>query len=228
MGALRKPRDEQAARAAELYLAGATVNAVALEMKRSCGRIAELLRIAGVPLRVPVGRPSKWDALDEQLVALWAQGLSATVIAKRLGASSRNAVLGRLHRLKIASGAVKPSRPTVVAVKKAPKAPKPPKRTKEPKRQPYVRLVEPTPTGGWNTGEIKRPTRFTEDAPGDHPHAKHWTERRFGECAFPVSGRGADVHSCAAPARGTYCTHHRAVMYQPPRQRPVRGERRYG
>jgi hypothetical protein len=38
------------------------------------------------------------------LTALWAEGLSASLIANRLGGVSRNAVLGKIHRLRRLSG----------------------------------------------------------------------------------------------------------------------------
>lgn len=41
---------------------------------------------------------------------------------------------------------------------------------------------------------------------------KVWTERRFGECAWPVDGVGADTRSCCNPTGGkTYCRTHEAV-----------------
>lgn len=44
-----------------------------------------------------------------------------------------------------------------------------------------------------------------------------WTTRRFGECAFPVDGEGADVRSCCNPtACQTYCTAHKALMHIKP------------
>lgn len=47
--------------------------------------------------------------------------------------------------------------------------------------------------------------------------AKPWLARRFGECAYPVSGLGADVLSCCAGTDGqTYCATHRARMFAKP------------
>jgi len=41
---------------------------------------------------------------------------------------------------------------------------------------------------------------------------KPWLERKFGECAWPVDGAGADTRSCCNPtARATYCRTHDAV-----------------
>jgi hypothetical protein len=41
---------------------------------------------------------------------------------------------------------------------------------------------------------------------------KPWIERKFGECAWPVDGAGADTRSCCNPTAGkTYCTTHEAI-----------------
>ncbi len=50
----------------------------------------------------------------EVLTKLWAEGLSASQIAKELGGVTRNAVIGKVHRLGL-SGRAKPSRPKKVA-----------------------------------------------------------------------------------------------------------------
>ena len=47
----------------------------------------------------------------EILSKLWAEGLSASQIAKELGEVTRNAVIGKVHRLGL-SGRAKPSNPT--------------------------------------------------------------------------------------------------------------------
>jgi len=71
----------------------------------------------GVPLNTVRGKAqtlkltqqqtSWWDVEDrvEQLKKLWAEGLSASQIAVRLGAKSRMAVLGKVHRLGLAGRA---------------------------------------------------------------------------------------------------------------------------
>lgn len=43
-----------------------------------------------------------------------------------------------------------------------------------------------------------------------------WTERRFGECVYPVDGEGADTRSCCNPtADGRYCIGHARLCYAP-------------
>jgi GcrA cell cycle regulator len=50
------------------------------------------------------------DERVEELKKLWADGLSASQIAKQLGGVTRNAVIGKVHRLGL-SGRATPSRP---------------------------------------------------------------------------------------------------------------------
>src|SRR5579862_8446583 len=59
----------------------------------------------------------------EILKKLWLDGLSASQIAKQLGGATRNAVIGKVHRLGLSGRAAPshPSRPTF----KAPRAPRP-------------------------------------------------------------------------------------------------------
>ncbi len=71
------------------------------------------------------------DERVEMLRKLWGEGLSASQIAAHLGGVSRNAVIGKVHRLKLSSrgrAAAAPARPKKVA-KPPVAAPKPGVRT---------------------------------------------------------------------------------------------------
>src|SRR5271154_5454753 len=51
-------------------------------------------------------RPMGWtDERVEQLKSLWTEGLSASQIARALGGVTRNAVIGKVHRLGLAGRA---------------------------------------------------------------------------------------------------------------------------
>ncbi|MGZ8408152.1 MAG: GcrA family cell cycle regulator, partial [Caulobacteraceae bacterium] len=63
------------------------------------------------------------DDRVETLKKLWLEGLSASQIAKHLGGVTRNAVIGKVHRLGL-SGRAAPSQPAR-PVFKAPRAPRP-------------------------------------------------------------------------------------------------------
>jgi len=68
------------------------------------------------------------DERVEQLKRLWSEGLSASQIASRLGEVTRNAVIGKVHRLGLA-GRATVSRPKVMRPRKtSATAPRPSKR----------------------------------------------------------------------------------------------------
>src|ERR1700679_124450 len=67
--------------------------------------------------------PMNWsDDRVEQLKSLWTEGLSASQIARALGGVTRNAVIGKVHRLGLA-GRASPSRAERPRVSMSPKAP---------------------------------------------------------------------------------------------------------
>ena len=78
------------------------------------------------------------------LTKLWAEGLSASQIAKKLGGVTRNAVIGKVHRLGL-SGRAKPSNPAKKKARKtvartrqtrAPSAPRAPRPVAQPRPAP--------------------------------------------------------------------------------------------
>lgn len=123
------------------------------------------------------------------LTKLWSEGLSASQIARQLGDVTRNAVIGKVHRLGL-SGRATPSRaerPRMPARRK--RAPKPiliiPETVKE------ARL----PDGNF----VTVPTL------------------RDGMCKWPYGDPSrSDFHFCGQAAHGgPYCRAHAAVAYQP-------------
>jgi len=78
------------------------------------------------------------------LTKLWADGLSASQIAKQLGGVTRNAVIGKVHRLGL-SGRAKPSNPKRKTVTTA-KVTKPKvKTTRAPSAPRTPRIIAATP-----------------------------------------------------------------------------------
>lgn len=61
------------------------------------------------------------DERVEMLKKLWAEGLSASQIAAKLGGVSRNAVIGKVHRLKL-SGRAKTPKSNAPRIRRAPTA----------------------------------------------------------------------------------------------------------
>src|SRR5215475_6768251 len=64
------------------------------------------------------------DERVELLKKLWQDGLSASQIAKQLGGVTRNAVIGKVHRLGLA-GRATPSRPAKRPMRMAPRQVRP-------------------------------------------------------------------------------------------------------
>ncbi len=143
------------------------------------------------------------DERVELLKKLWQDGLSASQIAKQLGGVTRNAVIGKVHRLGL-SGRAAPSKPART-VFKAPRparsvtsAPSAPRRiSSEP-----VSLHAPAP-----------PVRYVEEAPGTA------TVLTLGAhmCKWPIGDPAQDNFTfCGRRAGdGPYCHEHSQVAYQP-------------
>jgi GcrA cell cycle regulator len=138
------------------------------------------------------------------LKKLWLEGLSASQIAKQLGGVTRNAVIGKVHRLGL-SGRATPSRP-VGSTFKAPRAPRPvsaspaaPRRvaSSEPSHQPQQRPVV------YRTEEPGSATVLTLGA-----HMCKWPIGDPSSDGFTFCGKRSGEH-------GPYCTDHAQVAYQP-------------
>src|ERR1700759_1654735 len=145
-----------------------------------------------------------WD--DERVATLkklWLEGLSASQIAKQLGGVTRNAVIGKVHRLGLSGRAApsQPSRPTF----KAPRAPRPapapaPRRVAEHHRAPApVPVLCPEEPGS--------ATVLTLGA-----HMCKWPIGDPASNTFSFCGRRSDQD-------GPYCAHHAQIAYQPQQAR---------
>ena len=143
------------------------------------------------------------DERVETLKKLWLDGLSASQIAKQLGGVTRNAVIGKVHRLGL-SGRAAPSHPSRPAFK----APRPPRPISMP--TPRARSLEPRP----HATPAPRPAPFVE-LPGTA------TVLTLGAhmCKWPIGDpSSSDFTFCGRRAsdEGPYCIDHARVAYQPP------------
>ncbi|MDP8916133.1 MAG: GcrA cell cycle regulator [Pseudomonadota bacterium] len=157
------------------------------------------------------------DDRVEVLKKLWLEGLSASQIAKQLGGVTRNAVIGKVHRLGL-SGRATPSQPARVA-----RAPRPPR----PVSQPTVRREAAAPAH-----PRPEPQRFyAPEEPGTA------TVLTLGAhmCKWPIGDPSSDEFTfCGRRAEGAYCVEHSRVAFQPPQTKKknttaelVRSLRRY-
>lgn len=152
------------------------------------------------------------DERVEMLKKLWAEGLSASQIAGKLGNVTRNAVIGKVHRLGL-SGRMKTARTTPARPRRQPRQPSAPRRPTvvgNTALKPQVDAVaEPTP----------RPrTAVIEELvipPSERLTILQLTE---STCKWPIGDPGeSEFHFCGRssdPAK-PYCEHHAGVAYQP-------------
>jgi GcrA cell cycle regulator len=148
---------------------------------------------------------SPWTTkITVRMIELWEGGMSAAKIAKEIGIETRNAVIGKVHRMGLQRN--KPSNPS--------KPPKPSKPTVIKVRVHVRKAATPVRVASRLPRRIAKPPKTVR---GSTPRL--WTTRKRGECAFPVSGDGADTYSCCAPIYTTlnfpYCKAHLKVMTQP-------------
>ena len=150
------------------------------------------------------------DERVETLKKLWLDGLSASQIAKQLGGVTRNAVIGKVHRLGL-SGRATPSQPQR-PIFKAPRAPRPavaaapaPRRTLEP-----VMPSSQPPVPAYYPEEPGSATVLTLGA-----HMCKWPIGDPSSDAFTFCGRRSD-------REGPYCMDHARVAYQPQQKKGAR------
>jgi GcrA cell cycle regulator len=139
------------------------------------------------------------DERVETLKKLWLDGLSASQIAKHLGGVTRNAVIGKVHRLGL-SGRATPSQPQRTAFK-TPRAPRPAVNV-QPRRS--TELTLPTiPARVFYPEEPGSATVLTLGA-----HMCKWPIGDPSTDGFTFCGRRSD-------SEGPYCVEHARVAYQP-------------
>lgn len=148
-------------------------------------------------------------AKNEECLKLWRDGLSGREIALRIGAKSRSAVLGKIHRAKQAERPT-PARPKMERAPKPPKPPRAPRAVAAPKpRRLSLRVVG---NGAIVIGSVAQAPRATISAtafdplPGVQPVALLDTQPHH--CRWPIDLPGLDHHVCGATAFGTYCAVH--------------------
>jgi GcrA cell cycle regulator len=151
----------------------------------------------------------------EVLKKLWAEGHSASQIAKELGGVTRNAVIGKVHRLGL-SGRATPSRP----VRRPPRLARPKPRIQSDgsvSAQKPARLPpEPTQRNAEKAALIALPPKPLADG-----EAASILTLRDSMCKWPI-GDPADPKFafCGRKASGgPYCSEHAKVAFQPAKKR---------
>jgi GcrA cell cycle regulator len=143
--------------------------------------------------------PSTWtDERVRALTRLWRDGKSASEVARTLGGVTRNAVIGKVHRLGLGGRAT----------------PSPPRRASSRRRVAKHRRLKSRPQPRLQHRPILEPLPQVGSATVA-------TVRR-GQCRWPIGEPGADdFRLCGAPAcRGVYCAPHGKLAYRPATKRP--------
>lgn len=147
------------------------------------------------------------DERVELLKKLWADGLSASQIAGELGGITRNAVIGKVHRLGLSGRAKSPS-------SSAPR----PRKTRPASHM--VRVSRPAVRGNTALAYDYEAEAEPELVEAVIPLEQRRTLVQLTDatCRWPVGDPGsADFFFCGGPSKedGPYCTHHSRVAYQP-------------
>jgi GcrA cell cycle regulator len=145
----------------------------------------------------------------EQLKKLWESGLSASQIAAELGNITRNAVIGKVHRLGLSGRAKSPSSAA-------------PRQRKVRPAQHMMRISRPISRG--NTALAHAFEVEAEPDPIAYDNVVPMSQRRTllelteDACHWPVGDPSSnDFFFCGGKALGglPYCAHHSRVAYQP-------------
>lgn len=169
----------------------------------------------------------------ELLKVLWAEGRSASSIAKELGEGiTRNAVIGKVHRLKFANRDAKadaaPAIPTAVKTKE--QAPLEP--VVEPQVIAQEVVVEEETTNIADTVEIKPLNKEILPLPDDEksyaPSMRKLTLLQLTEstCKWPIGDPlNEDFFFCGGDVKenGPYCSHHSSIAFQIVNEREIAG-----
>ncbi len=144
------------------------------------------------------------DDRVEMLKKLWMDGLSASQIARQMGGVTRNAVIGKVHRLGL-SGRATPARVSTARVNlrthAQPSTPSMPGRTR------------PREDFDIKDDIIEAPIPIL--SPEERTSTLHLTEQT---CKWPIGDPGTSgFHFCGAKAKSgsPYCAHHAQIAYQP-------------
>jgi GcrA cell cycle regulator len=146
------------------------------------------------------------EELVQRLVALWNEGASAAEVQARIGAPSRNAVIGKVHRLRLEGVPLRGVEQSLSSVRPV---------SEEPWGIDDGRVAAPEP--------VTVPASKVDVLPG----AVHLLDAMHGQCRWPLWDRDDEpkyVCGAAAEPGWSYCYAHRRIAYTGRRPALVSGE----
>jgi GcrA cell cycle regulator len=162
------------------------------------------------------------DERVEKLTKLWAEGLSASQIAAQLGGVTRNAVIGKVHRLNL-PGRVKAGGTSAARPKRQPAAPRPASTFNARPSAP-----RPVSRGGaavaLREDLVAEPQQLARNEDVVVPIARRLvlTELTERTCKWPVGDpMQDDFHFCGndSDEHTPYCKYHARLAFQPSGER---------
>ncbi|MBS3648558.1 GcrA family cell cycle regulator [Pseudaminobacter sp. 19-2017] len=162
------------------------------------------------------------DERVETLRKLWSEGLSASQIAAQLGGVSRNAVIGKVHRLKLsgrgrtAPSPARPKKPAQATTAKPPQRPAPAPR-------PVTASVGATALQAqFEAAPARHLEASTENIVVPISRQLQLIELSERTCKWPIGDPLADdFHFCGNESgeTGPYCRYHARLAFQPASER---------
>jgi len=150
------------------------------------------------------------DERVETLKKLWLDGLSASQIAKHLGGVTRNAVIGKVHRLGL-SGRATPSQPQRPVFRAA--------RPARPAVAAAPRRIESTP-------QSVAPSQPLPPMRPEEPGTATVLTLGAHMCKWPIGDPSSDAFTFCGrrmDSDGPYCVEHARVAYQPQQKKSRSG-----
>lgn len=159
------------------------------------------------------------DDRIELLTKLWAEGLSASQIAGRLGGVTRNAVIGKVHRLGL-SGRTTTSRAKTMRTRRRPAQPR--NRAARPQLRSHGNTaLKPAYDADTEEELVLLPAAVPELLIPLHERASIHTLNE-SKCRWPIGDPGdEDFYFCGRHSgkETPYCEYHSNIAYQPAKSR---------